>query len=145
MKAFLKKQGAAFYLFCVTVAAAVLGIVFYLIGAIGGYYNDANVWIVVLLGDGIAIAAAIAVLSEKFASNPAFRIGNCVAVAMFMSAFLMLLSDRILSIGFLLFSELGSENPNAYSCLYLSLAAMALMLIAVIAAIVGGFFNYKKD
>ncbi len=145
MKAFFKKQGAGFYLTIATVLCIILGIIFYLAGAIGGYYDDASAGIIVLLILGIILAAALAAVHEIFDLHPAFMAINGGVVAMIMAAFLMLVTDRVLSIGFLLGSELGSENENANTCLYLSLVAMAFMLIAVVTAIVTGFMKYKKD
>lgn len=145
MTDFIKKQGAAFWLSAITVVALLLAAALYLAGAVGGYYDDADALIVVMLVLAILGTATITFVYEKFRPVTAVQMANTVVVALCMGAFVMLISDRVLSIGFLLFSELGSENPNAYSCLYLSLAAMAFMLVACITSVVSGFFRYRRD
>lgn len=145
MAGFLKKQSGGFYLSACTVLAGILAAIFYLVGSVGGYYDDASALIVVMVLAGVAVSAALTALEEIFDLPAVVNAANGVSVALFMGALLIFVYARVQSIGFLLFSELGSENTMAYTCLYLCLASMAFMLIAAVTSIVCGFMKYRKS
>ena len=144
MKDYIKRQGAAFYFDACSILLSLAAIIAYLIGAIGRYYNDANFLIVLLLALAIILLVATIFLRSKLGKFPMLRFVNVGGVILLMFALTLLAGARVSSIGFILVSNLGSDNAQAMSCLIASLVSMGAMLVCVITIIIGSFLSYEK-
>lgn len=141
---FFKKQSAAFYASALGVLAGIASIVCYLIGSIGGYYDDMNITIVILLAAGVVGMAALLCIGERVAKDHPLRFLGLAVIALFMAAFMYMLAERVFSIGILLGSDLEASNLDAYYRLQLSIAAMGGALLAGISMVVANFTKYCK-
>lgn len=144
IKKFFRKQSAAFYASAFGILMGIASVVCYLIGSIGGYYDDMNIAIVILLAAGIVGMAVLLCIGESVSKDHPLRFLGLAVIVLFMAAFMYMLAERVFSIGILLGSDLEASNLDAYYRLRLSLAAMGGALFAGISMVVVNFTKYYK-
>lgn len=141
---FVKKQSVGFYFMVLTILAAVVGLVFYLINCNTDYFSNLgiNAVIVVCLIAAIVLEVVYIIGYSKRGAGVVLDLLPLINGAVLMVAFAMFASARVNSIATILSFE---RNAQTMADLSSAIVGMVCCLAAVILNIVGSFFKVVKE
>lgn len=139
----MKKQSIGFILSVITVVAALVGLVGYLINCSTNYFANLGVDAAVV---GCAVAAIVAVIVYVVVNMKGVQtwadILPVVAAALLMAATLLLVNTRVNAIAAVMTFENNAKNmADLVSCI----VGIAGCLVATIVAVISSFFDIVKE
>lgn len=140
---FIKKQSVGFYFAALTVIAAVLATIFYLINCNTDYFSNLGVngVIVACLVIGIILELAYIVGYNKAGASLLMDALPVVSGALLMVAFAQFISARVNSIATILSFE---RNAQTMSDLSSAIVGMVCCFVAILLNIIGSYFKIVK-
>ena len=129
---------------CLSVLAAVVGLILYAVNASGSYYHDFGVKVPLVIVAGIIVEIAGLLLIKKFDEKYVFDIFFIAAGALIMLAVVFFAAARVESAGIILGSSLEAGNDLAYSSLYQAFAGIGCLVAAMLLEGVAGFMKQNK-
>lgn len=146
MSAFLKKQGAALYFNCIAAIAGIVGIVAMLVSSnIDTAYAYHGLVKLVLFGVAGVVLALVAIAApNKLGNHDILSTASVIGAVIFNASLIggMINQRTLLVAG--LFSY-NSQNMVGWSVFRATVVAIAALLVAVIALIIGAFTKSVKE
>lgn len=141
---FIKKQSAGFYFTALSVIAAVVGMIFYLINCNTDYFSNlgVNAVIVGCLVVAILLELVYIVGCNKVGAGLFVDVLPLISAALYMVAFVQFIAARVNSIATILSFE---KNAQTMSDLSSAIVGMVCCLVAILFQIIASFLKVAKS
>lgn len=140
---FIKKQSAGFYFTALSVIAAVVGMVFYLINCNTDYFGNLGVNAVIVGCLVVAILLELVYIAgcNKVGTGLVVDVLPLIGAALYMVAFVQFVAARVNSIATILSFE---KNAQTMSDLSSAIVGMVCCLVAIVFHIIASFLKVAK-
>lgn len=146
MSAFVKKQGAAFWFNCIASIAGIVGIVALVVSSnIDAAYAYKGIMKMLCIGiAGVALSITAIAAPNKFGNHDILSTASVIAgVALYVSLIGNMITERILLISGLF--SWNSQNTVGWSVFRATVVAIAAILVASLALIIGAFMKSVEE
>lgn len=145
MKQYFKKFTVYSWIALISAVLNIIGIILYIINSRLNYFNNLSAIVIVLLVFATLLEAAIPFVFKENQYTWLCLLVQGASVAMAVSAIMISISSRILSIAVVWGSSLEAGNLEANFAVNQFAVLAAFLITSVILTIVSGFGNYQKQ